>query len=516
MHKKDLKVFLYVNDETSFKFAQNINSIAKINIIETSPEFLPQCKDKFKDAYVFTQSEILDCSYIHLKSLVSRFSSCHVSLDDAQAFIKSHYLIMTHLYSRTVELSTRPIADKDVYFLGIFNFCSALLNAYPINLVIFLNEPHQIHDFIIQQIAAQKNAICIDILKTFIPKWVVMRDPIRDLMICNSSRDSINISSQLIRASIESKCTASQMYDPRTKFRLSNARAYPLKSFPIYIIKSFLMELPLARKSLRIGFAALISCLREKNMPHYCSTLITCFYHRLYRFIARVQSAFLYKKQCANNISINFHEPGSYVFLPLQCSPERQSMPSGMPCFSQANLIEEVSYQASLFSLDLVVKEHPSQHKLYQRNYLGRTSAFFDLNNSLNNSIFYPSYVDSYKLIDNASAVIGIGGSVCWEAILRGQLTYIVGSPWYKDLSVSNKYPNEQFSSISDFFDFISSTSRYQPAITCETDAISSWLKENLYFFPMHLDESDDCISETENSLAIMTHRVLNYTIENL
>ena len=47
---------------------------------------------------------------------------------------------------------------------------------------------------------------------------------------------------------------------------------------------------------------------------------------------------------------------------------------------------------------------------------------------------------DSFELIDSSDAVIGIGGSTCWESIIRGKSTIVFGKPWYLGINTNNAF----------------------------------------------------------------------------
>ena len=508
--------YIMVNNNHSFCLAKSLGVHVPIRVIEASPKYISICKKAFPGAIVIDPYFLLNATIGQLCEFTGGAYGFDHSFELMQDFVFSNYLVLSHLYSRTLEHQSRSTIDKDIYFCRIYNVCSFLVKKFNLCLAISMNEPHQVHDFILHSLVSSSSGTCINIMKTFAPDFVVIRDPHRNVTIENKGSLKRRINSVCLSRLINSKQTNNQRYDSRTGSRLSKSSTYPLKNYTVYSLKSLTDELKIFMKScIKIIFKSTSSVqpFSIVSVLHCIgctvSDICTKFSIGIQRAFLRLQSGFNYLQY--SNLAFNQDNLSSthYILLPLQCTPERQSMPAGLPCFSQTNLLEEVSRKGSKSDLNVVIKEHPSQHRLYQRNFLGRTKAFFELKSLLPNTTLVPSYLDSYPLIDNSAFVVGIGGSVCWESILRGKNTFVVGTPWYIDVKLPNKFPNDIVSSIRDLMKLSLEFSNHVD-IGSNTASIHLWLTNHLFEFDMQVED----IRQTEPNLQnidLITESVLNY-----
>lgn len=121
-----------------------------------------------------------------------------------------------------------------------------------------------------------------------------------------------------------------------------------------------------------------------------------------------------------------------YIFVALQCEPERQTVPNGGTFMNQYLMVDLLS-KTIPDTWKIYVKEHISQFKSYQNAYLGRSLEFYDYIRSLPNVEFIPLSYTSFDLIDSAMASATVSGSVGWESVVRGRPSLLFGHAWYKD-----------------------------------------------------------------------------------
>jgi hypothetical protein len=121
-----------------------------------------------------------------------------------------------------------------------------------------------------------------------------------------------------------------------------------------------------------------------------------------------------------------------YVFVALQCEPERQSCPCGGAFTHQYVMIDLLS-KVIPREWKIYVKEHPFQFKAYQMAERAKSFEFYDLIASMPNVSLVPLTYTSFELIDRAKASATVSGSVGWESVARGKPTFLFGHSWYKD-----------------------------------------------------------------------------------
>lgn len=121
-----------------------------------------------------------------------------------------------------------------------------------------------------------------------------------------------------------------------------------------------------------------------------------------------------------------------YIFVALQCEPERQTTPSGGLYGNQYLMVKLLSEVAPP-GWEVVVKEHVSQFKPYQIGERARTHHFYDYLASLPRVRLAPLTLNAFELIDHARAVASVSGTVSWEAVNRDIPALLFGYSWYRD-----------------------------------------------------------------------------------
>ncbi len=134
--------------------------------------------------------------------------------------------------------------------------------------------------------------------------------------------------------------------------------------------------------------------------------------------------------------SITKHSPDysrPYILCALQYQPEKTTCPLGGRFVDQFLMIELL---AGLLpeGWSLYVKEHPSQFVPDYTRYgeMSRSKEFYDRLNGVENAQWVPLADDVFSLIDGSQAVASIGGTICWEAIVRSKPALSFGYGWFR------------------------------------------------------------------------------------
>jgi hypothetical protein len=127
---------------------------------------------------------------------------------------------------------------------------------------------------------------------------------------------------------------------------------------------------------------------------------------------------------------VNLEVP--YVFVALQCEPERQSCPCGGVFTHQYVMIDLLSKLVPE-GWKIYVKEHPSQFKVSQMAERAKTFEFYDMIASIPKVELVPLTYTSFQLIECAKASATVSGTVGWESVVRGTPTLLFGYSWYRD-----------------------------------------------------------------------------------
>jgi hypothetical protein len=121
-----------------------------------------------------------------------------------------------------------------------------------------------------------------------------------------------------------------------------------------------------------------------------------------------------------------------YIFVALQCEPERQTCPVG-DIFSNQYLMIDMLSKLSPQDWKIYVKEHPSQFKEYQAAERAKSAAFYNMIAAMPKVELVSLTYTSFELIEHAKASATVSGTVGWESVVRGKPTLLFGHSWYKD-----------------------------------------------------------------------------------
>jgi hypothetical protein len=121
-----------------------------------------------------------------------------------------------------------------------------------------------------------------------------------------------------------------------------------------------------------------------------------------------------------------------YVFVGLQCEPERQTCPVGGMFGNQYIMIDLLS-KIVPDDWKIYAKEHRSQFKTYSAVERSKTFEYYNKIASMPKVELVPLTYTSFELIDRAKATATVAGTVGWESVVRGRPALLFGHSWYKD-----------------------------------------------------------------------------------
>ena len=77
-------------------------------------------------------------------------------------------------------------------------------------------------------------------------------------------------------------------------------------------------------------------------------------------------------------------------------------------------------------------KEHPAFFLEMGKGFLGRSKEYYDRLRKISKIRFLSKDSNVYELIDKSEFVVTSGGTIGWEAIIRGKQVMSFGDIWYK------------------------------------------------------------------------------------
>ena len=82
--------------------------------------------------------------------------------------------------------------DRDIFFDECYQFCNFIFDEYKIDCCLFMNEPHQVHDYIFQKIAEMRKKSFV-IQKTSLEGYSVLRNTKNNEIVECPSRKNLHL-----------------------------------------------------------------------------------------------------------------------------------------------------------------------------------------------------------------------------------------------------------------------------------------------------------------------------------
>lgn len=322
--------------------------------------------------------------------------------------------------------------DRIKYYYQMTQNWSSVINSLQVDTVIFEEEPHQASDYILYIVAKSLK------LKTIIP---IRTMPNIGFIITDNLND---VSKQLKNA-----------YDKKIEFINSN---YKIKSKSINkhlsiikgdfqtAIKFHLWDQFPVKKKIRLKSIYFISkkllirlfkifrnietdqVIQGKNFDQSQIIYLRYLFHK-FKTLQKKKINKKYYEKISEKIDIKHIK---YIFFGLQYQPEKSTCPIGGIFVDQILAISTI-VKCLPENWLVVVKEHPSQfissYARYGENY--RDKNYYDQIKKLPNVIIVPMSSDTYDLIDNSQIVASVGGTLCWESVVRNKPSISFGEAWY-------------------------------------------------------------------------------------
>lgn len=295
-----------------------------------------------------------------------------------------------------------------------------------IGLVLFSSIPHAMYDYIIYELCKKLGVLTVYIEKTVWPDRIILAHDFKSsdaLLSAEANRESFNISD--LKKYIKNLDSNSLPY--WTQYKLKNydsSDSFWVKLLKAVMDGSLWGRLRDRRPGIFWGKMYESDKLKQKNL----------FWHLWVKYsIAARRKKILrdYDKSCVQDLAKINGKP--YVVFFLQCQPEKSTSPVGGEFADQIKAIGNLRKWIPS-SVEIVVREHPTQFKPFQRVEKGRDPSYYSTLKNMGVHICH-HISDKAKLVDDSLALISVSGTVIFEQYLLGKNVAYMGYPWYKNIS---------------------------------------------------------------------------------
>lgn len=203
---------------------------------------------------------------------------------------------------------------------------------------------------------------------------------------------------------------------------------------PDYILKENYKDKIIERLKL---FKFIAGSLYRRLVIRNKFILMTCFGDNLTMFLKQLWLYYYPKTFLKYNYTSlddlkNIYQNYEIVFYPLNYTPESVLDYSASAYGDQYAFLRIISRSLHENQI-LCVKEHPQQNgALLQRKFL-------EIKSESNNIFFINGNVDSNEMIKLSSALVTLGSSAVFEALVQGKTVYHFGNDYFTDFRIVNK-----------------------------------------------------------------------------
>jgi hypothetical protein len=343
-------------------------------------------------------------------------------------------------------------SERDDLFKRQLDYWSYVLEVFSVDLVFFSNAPHLPYDYPLYLCAKRKGIKTLMFNVSSIACWHYLTRSIGSEPY--SSRFITNNPEFLEK--LKDEAVENFLFDKHEKPWYMEAQSKKQKSLPLFLERNpftayfYNYFKPLARIFLRrVGFKSAFSIGGKYQSIK--------FYQGLYgkhRVGVRDLSSMLVSEERKKNrlkkeyqqFSKNVNFENRYVYFPLHYQPELTTTPLGNEASDQIYVIRELS-KALPNGVELLVKEHPSQHARVLHGGQGRFLGCWECVSQLPNVTLCDPDISSISLVKNAEAVVTITGTAGWEAIVNKKASLHFGGAWYQFFPQAKKLDFEHMAS---------------------------------------------------------------------
>jgi hypothetical protein len=327
-----------------------------------------------------------------------------------------------------------PFTDRNYWFISLIETWVGIIDHYNLDLIISPSVPHRVFDYALYIASHIRNC-----------KFLMFQmTPFGDKsFIIDDVKSTSNYMKQFINSQIEDKVKCDDTLPNSMKTKIELVRGSYDDAIPDYMVKQnerikSLNSIPhkfysTFRKTLLIykSFTVANTYRVKRYMSPEDST-----YNQIQLKFEKIRGG-KYKKQLKKAYLQRvkpYNDKSPYVLVALHYQPEETSCPTGGAYAEQRQIIKNL---AEIFpeNVNILVKEHTTQFHPDFEGEAGRSLSFYKDIEKISNRVFFVSpSLDTFELIDSASATITISGTIGWESVLRGTPTLIFGRAWYEDM----------------------------------------------------------------------------------
>ena len=378
-----------------------------------------QIKDKFPDVVFHAQNEAMR-GIAPEKHRNLKLQCLDKDILESLSYCESIVLKMMDRMAATDAFSYH---ERLRHYHRLLSYWNTILDITKPDIIVWPTSPHMVYDYIIYELCKIKNIKTLMFVRTSIPGLVYPVSKFEqgsDKIYYTYKQkllENYETSTYLSPSTLDYVQKVSGPYSRGIPYHVKFKRMHKARGFSI------------ARSAFQIFYGGM-----PQNYEKLAGRRVEELHESRLEFWLNLIKAHRTRKDLAKYYDhlvrdVDLTKP--FIFVALQCQPERSTSPDG-EVFVHQNIMIEMLGKSVPEGWYVYVKEHISQFKNFQRAERSRSKNYYDDISGLPNVRLVPLSVSSFELIDSARAVGVVTGTVGFEAVIRGTPVLVTGHPWYK------------------------------------------------------------------------------------
>lgn len=443
-----------------------------MNIFFTSPQIytiylaeLLSLQHNYNPVFFFTSEDskkILDTKFPSVQSqnyikackgirICGNWESKALSFQDLQ-FLKQHIHVAMHMMERN-DSNARDFdfLARENFFYSQASYYKGLLLHQKIELVIFEEEPHQINDYIIYLVAKMIDCKTLMAVRSISNLGIIYKTDYsdNDSFLFGFDKNDKRSNSELLEELPDDvlkyyrriqgnyhDVLKEHLWDQIDQLEIKKMLKTSSVITKLLHHKKMLLKKITRRKLYNLMITILHfnsdQKVRKKSLQNSKQSFLG---YRISKYltIRKKKDLEKYYQSLTKGLQELAHE--KFIVLALQYQPEKSTCPLAGDFVNQQLILESL-LDALPSDIKIVLREHPSQFVAEYTRYgeCYRTKQYYDQLNVNERVIFSDLGDDVFEIIDKSLAVCSAGGTILWEARLRGKMGINFAHAWFNAL----------------------------------------------------------------------------------
>ena len=366
-----------------------------------------------------------------------RASQCYLDIDFLNEFSRYELQAIKMMDRMDFDRYSFNYMERVRHYHRLIKSWLAVIDLYQPELVVSAVNPHRVYDYVLYLVCQKKKIPFVVFQYSICVGWVwsnmnvysvgdkFRKDYQKYIERGNLTKDDLPKDIREKYEIVTKDYSQAAPYSIKLNQKQSRVQSNVLKLIPLYIKKYKIFG---KEGIIFKGVPSLMRKRRNRSLESGNNGIFESIYQKLKQF-----SECRKRKKFYSSITEVPDYTKKYILFPLHYQPEATSSPAG-DMFVDQSLCVETLLKNTPEDYMIYVKEHNTQ---FMPQLLGQTNRIKEFYTDMlkNKRVKFVSLdIDTYTLMQNATAVATVAGTVGWEALMHKIPVIIFGLVWYEKM----------------------------------------------------------------------------------